>query len=191
MSSLNELDAPGAEAPGASMNNQSMFEVLVLGVGNVMMGDEGLGVQVARNLLQNFTFPPEVEVVDGGTGGLALLSYIRSARRVIVIDAIQAGAEPGSIFMFDSDQLEESNGVKTSVHDIGIIDVLNTAGLLDDRPPATIIGVQPGKMDEFGGGLSPKVGDKVDRVIQLVLDYLAEAGFSPRPKGACTPPGPE
>ena len=173
------------------MNNQSMFEVLVLGVGNVMMGDEGLGVQVARNLLQNFTFPPEVEVVDGGTGGLALLSYIRSARRVIVIDAIQAGAEPGSIFMFDSDQLEESNGVKTSVHDIGIIDVLNTAGLLDDRPPATIIGVQPGKMDEFGGGLSPKVGDKVDRVIQLVLDYLAEAGFSPRPKGACTPPGPE
>ncbi len=191
MSRLNELDAPGAEAPGASMNNQAMFEVLVLGVGNVMMGDEGLGVQVARNLLQNYVFPPEVEVIDGGTGGLSLLSYIRSARRVIVIDAIQAGAEPGSIFMFDSDQLEETGGVKTSVHDIGIIDVLKTAGLLDDRAPATIIGVQPGKMDEFGGGLSPEVGDKIGRVIQMVLDHLAEAGFFPRAKGVDAPLGSE
>ena len=191
MSRLNELDAPGAEAAGASMTNQAQFEVLVLGVGNVMMGDEGLGVQVARNLLQNYVFPPEVEVIDGGTGGLSLLSYIRSARRVIVIDAIQAGAEPGSIFMFDSDQLEETGGVKTSVHDIGIIDVLKTAGLLDDHAPATIIGVQPGKMDEFGGGLSPEVGDKIGRVIQMVLDHLAEAGFFPRAKGVDAPLGSE
>jgi len=187
MSSLNELDAPGT-TPGASMDN-FMCEVLVLGVGNVMMGDEGIGVEVARNLLQNYIFPPEVDVVDGGTGGLALLSFIRSARQVLVIDAIEAAAEPGSIFIIPADRIQEKEGIRTSLHDMGIIDVLITADLLGSRPPATIIGVQPGKMDEFGGGLSREVGGKVDRVTQLVLEQLAEAGFPPRKKGCCSPLG--
>ncbi len=188
MSSLNELDAPGLR-PGASSANRKN-DVLVLGVGNVMMGDEGLGVHVVRHLLERYIFPPGVEVVDGGTGGLALLPFIQSSRFVIIVDALDAEAEAGSIFMCDASRIEQETGVRTSLHDTGILDVINTAGLLGERPDAVIIGVQPLKMDEFGGGLTEPVAGSIERVCELVCEHLEERGLSPHPKGRCSAVGP-
>jgi len=182
MSSIDELDAP-VPGPGASPGIATC-DLLVLGVGNVMMGDEGVGVKVARNLIKDYEFPPGVEVVDGGTGGLALLSFILHAREVLVIDAVEAGAEPGSIFIFPARSIQERKGIMTSLHDMGILDVLSTAGLLGGNPPATVIGVQPAKMDEFGGGLSPRVANKIPRVTELVLEHLEKAGHPARAKGS-------
>jgi hydrogenase maturation protease len=151
------------------------------------MGDEGFGVRAARALIQRYMFPPGVEVVDGGTGGLALLPLIRTAENLLVIDAIDAGAEPGSIFFFDASELEEREKTKISLHDMGIMDVVNTACLLGSCPPTTIIGVQPGKMDEFGAGLSGAVSCRVERVLELVLEYLDEYSLRPQAKGVCSP----
>ena len=184
MQTMDETDAPGAE-PGAS-STKFDTEVLVLGVGNVMLCDEGLGVHTARHLLDNYIFPPGVDVVDGGIGGLGLLSFIRSARRVIIIDAIETGSKPGSIFMFDAGEIEEVEKTRFSLHDMGIIDVLNTASLMGNEPESTIIGVQPEKMDEFGGDMSEAVCSSMIRVIELVMEQLQSENLSPHPKGICS-----
>lgn len=183
---IDQQDTPGF-IPGVSAHGKKNYRVLILGVGNVMMGDEGFGVRVARDLIQRFTFPADVEVVDGGTGGLALLPLIRATDNLLVIDAIDAGAEPGSIFLFNASELEEREKTKISLHDMGIIDVVNTACLLGSCPPTTIIGVQPGSMDEFGSGLSHIVNNRVERVVELVLEYLESHNLSPQVKGACSP----
>lgn len=184
MRTSDDMLAPGT-LPGAR-STEFDNEVLVLGVGNVMLGDEGLGVHIARHLLDTYIFPPGIEIIDGGTGGLALLPFIRSARRVIVVDAIETGAEPGSIFMFDAGEIEEIEKTRISLHDMGIMDVLNTAGILGDQPEATIIGVQPEKMDDFGAGMSEAVCASMTRVVELVLEQLRLEGLSPRPKGFCS-----
>lgn len=158
--------------------------ILVLGVGNVMMGDEGVGVIATRKLLDEFRFPPGVEIVDGGTGGLSLVPLIRSADRAIIIDAVEAGSKPGSIFMFNSDEVDGHPDAKLTIHDMGILEVLKTASLKGDCPPATIIGVQPGKTDELGAGLSRKVQSSLARVTNIVLDLLVNAGLEPQPREA-------
>lgn len=182
---MNELDAPGLR-PGASSTNR-INEVLVLGVGNIMMGDEGFGVHVARHLLDAYFFPPGVDVVDGGTGGLALLPLVQAVKLVLIIDVIEAGAEAGSIFMFDSRDIEEKQGTRTSLHDTGILDVIDTAGLVGERPEAIVIGVQPLKMDEFGAGLSPVVAASIERVTELVCEQLDARDMAPHPKGNRSP----
>lgn len=179
------MESPGHE-PNPEMREERNIRVLVLGVGNDMMGDEGVGVRVARELNKSYAFPGEVEVVDGGVGGLALLPLIRSADEVVIIDAIDASARAGSIFMFNSEELDYAQEPKLSLHDTGIMEVLKTAALMNEELGATIIGVQPKKMDEFGAPLSKPVARNLDRVIEIVLDLLASKGLHAEPRGSCS-----
>ncbi len=163
---------------------------LVLGVGNIMMGDEGLGVIAVRRLLDEFTFPPAVVAMEGGVGGLSLLAAIRSAARIVIIDAVKANAMPGSIFIFDSEEVEVRREMKASLHDVGILEVMKTASLLGGCPPATVIGVQPGEMGEFGAGLTKMVESSMPLVVKIVVELLTQAGFEPQPRQAAFSPLP-
>lgn len=175
---------PGHE-PGEMVAPGEGIQVLVLGVGNDMMGDEGIGVRVARELNEKYTFPHGVRVVDGGVGGLTLLPLIRAADEVLIVDAVDARAKPGSIFMFNAGDIDTADfSERLSVHDTGILDVVHTAALMKDRLDATIIGVQPKKMDEFGGGLSRPVAKNLDRVVEIVCDLLRSRGYPPEAKGS-------
>lgn len=175
---------PGHE-PGDDAVSDAKFRVLVLGVGNDMMGDEGVGVRAVRELSSRYNFPPDVRIMDGGVGGLSLLPTIRDADEVLIIDAVDARARPGSIFMFNSDEIEIADITeRLSMHDTGIVDVIRTAALMEESIDATIIGVQPKKMDEFGGGLSRPVEKNLGRVVEIVCDLLASRGYPPREKGS-------
>lgn len=171
--------------PEHEHESESKVRLLVLGVGNDMMGDEGIGVLVARELNNRFTFPDGVKVVDGGVGGLSLMPMIRDADEVLIIDAVDARAKPGSIFMFNSEEIEVADSSeRLSIHDTGILDVIRTAALMNDRVDATIIGIQPKKMDEFGGGLSRPVEKNLGRVVEIVCDLLKSRGCPPAEKGS-------
>lgn len=160
--------------------------VLVLGVGNDMMGDEGIGVRVVRQMRKDFVFPAAVDIVDGGVGGLALLPSIRAADEVVIVDAIDASSKPGSVFMFNSEEIEFETSSKLSLHDMGMMEVLRTAALMDDGVDATIIGIQPKRMDEFGSGLSRQVSRKIPQVIEIILDLLAARGIIPELRRSCS-----
>ena len=150
--------------------------VVILGVGNLLLSDEGVGVHVANKLME-MEIPEGVEVYEGGTDGFRLMSVVTGADRLIVVDAVKGGGEPGSIYRFDvKDAPSMPDSYKTSVHQIGILEVIHFSEFVGERktPEATIIGVEP-KSLEMSMELTPEVAAKVPRVIELVLETARAA----------------
>ncbi len=145
--------------------------VVVLGVGNLLLSDEGVGVHVANKLME-MDLPPGVQVVEGGTDGFRLMNVVTEAARLIVVDAVKGGGPPGSIYRFDiKDAPTYPDEYKTSVHQIGILEVVHLSELVGEAPETTIIGVEPKSLD-MGMELSPEVKAKLSRIIELVLEEV-------------------
>ncbi len=146
--------------------------LLVLAVGNELSGDDGLGVHALRalHLPENLAaLPPDVELVEGGTAGLALLPAISGARALVIIDAVDVGAEPGSVHVLSGSDLY-ANLVRLSVHQVGTSDLLaaaRLAGMLPER--VVLVGVQPATI-AAGLDLSPAVAAALPAVVEAVRD---------------------
>jgi len=146
-------------------------KTVVLGLGNVLLTDEGIGVHVINKMME-MGFPPEVELVEGGVDGLRLMGVVMDIDRLVVIDAVKGGGSPGSIYRFGpEDLINNTDTSKMSVHQIGILEVIRLSGLVGKVPETTIIGVEP-KSVEMGMELTPEIQSKVPRIIELVLDEL-------------------
>jgi hydrogenase maturation protease len=145
-----------------------------MGVGNLLLSDEGFGVHVAQKLY-DLDLPPEVEVVEGGTDGFGLMAYVVGADRLILIDAVKGGGPPGSLYRFDLNDCPPFPDLfKTSVHQISILEIINLSGVIGTTPRTTIIGIEP-KTLEIGMALSPEIEAKIPRVIELVREEVASA----------------
>lgn len=145
--------------------------IVVLCVGNVLLSDEGVGVHVAHELL-TMSFPENVSIVEGGTDGFRLLNVITEADRLIVVDAVKGGAEPGTLYRFDLDDVRLCpDGFKTSVHQIGILEVIDLAALIGKKPYTTVIGVEPKSLG-MGLDLSPEIKEKIPRIIEVVRNEI-------------------
>lgn len=150
-------------------------KIVILGVGNLLLSDEGVGVHVANDLMK-MDLPSNVSVVEGGTDGFRLLNVITEADRLIVIDAVKGDSNPGSIYRFDIDDVRHCpSGFKTSVHQIGILEVIDLSELIGKKPHTTIIGIEP-KSLEMGMELTPEVKAKIPRIIELVFEELKLTG---------------
>jgi hydrogenase maturation protease len=149
----------------------SPLKIVILGVGNLLLSDEGVGVHVANELVK-LELPPGVTVVEGGTDGFRLINVITEADRLIVVDAVKGSGAPGSIYRFDINEVQNCpSGFKTSVHQIGILEVINLSGLIGKTPQTTVIGIEPESL-EMGMELSPEVKAKIPRIIELIWDEL-------------------
>jgi hydrogenase maturation protease len=148
--------------------------VLVLGIGNILLHDEGVGVYVVEQM-QKGGVPDYVELLDGGTAGADLLDHICDRQKVIVVDAVDAEVEPGTILRFTSDDLASNTGQNISLHEFGIADTLAMARQLNCSPQEVIIiGIKPKDVTP-GLGLSNEITGVVSRVIECVsaeIEYL-------------------
>ena len=148
-------------------------KTVILGIGNVLLSDEGIGVHVA-NALSCMNLPQGVSVIEGGTDGFRLLNIITEADRLIVVDAVKGGAERGSIYRFNVDEVKNvPSGFRTSVHQVGILEVIDLSGLIGKTPKTTVIGVEP-KSLEMSLELSPEIKEKIPRIIELVFEELKQ-----------------
>jgi hydrogenase maturation protease len=146
-------------------------KIIILGVGNLLLSDEGIGVHVAQKLM-DIVFPPEVEVVEGGTDGFGLINVLLGADRLILVDAVKGGGRPGSIYRFDLEECRPfPDHYKTSIHQISILEVLNLSDLIGHTPRTTVIGVEP-KSLQMGMELSPEVEAQIPKVINLVKEEV-------------------
>ncbi|MEW6002728.1 MAG: HyaD/HybD family hydrogenase maturation endopeptidase [Nitrospirota bacterium] len=146
-------------------------KILVLGIGNLILKDEGFGVHVV-NKLMDMSFPPDVEIMDGGTMGIDLLYYIEGRKKVIVIDVVSADSPPGTLYRFTDKNLEGYQGLLRSVHEIDFSYVIKTAELLGNKPDEIVfIGITPQEITE-GIGLSPVLEQKIPAVIELVMKEI-------------------
>jgi len=146
-------------------------KILILGIGNLLLKDEGIGVHVAQRMME-MALPPDVEVMDGGTMGINLLSYIEERKKVVVIDAVMTDAPPGMLYRFTDRDLEENRDMLFSAHDIDFTHVLKMARMFEKRPDEVIfIGVKPEEISE-GIGLSPSIEEKIPMIIELVIKEI-------------------
>lgn len=151
--------------------------LLVLGLGNVLLEDDGAGAAAVSLLLDRYEVPPGVRVLDGGTLGLSLLPYLESADAVILVDAIRADAAPGEILRLEGDDVAPAVATRLSVHQIGVVDLLDGARWLDRLPKTLVLaGVVPQSM-ELGVRLSDPVQRSLDALIARVVDEARDLGF--------------
>jgi len=150
--------------------------ILVIGVGNVLLGDEGVGVHVARCLsAQQDALPPTVEVLDAGTALFDVLGEMSRYRRVILVDAMRGDGPPGSIYRLDHGSgLADDGGPRTaaSLHQWGVVETLWAARTLGLEPPdLTLIGIEPATLAP-GTELSPEVERAVRRIVSILFEEL-------------------
>lgn len=155
-------------------------DVTILGVGNVILRDEGFGVRVAEYLDRHYDFPENVQVIDGGTLGIELTQYVTGTKKLLVIDSINGGVEPGTRFHLRDDEVMAHFQDKLSAHEVGIQDVLALLTVTGHKvPDVVVLGAQPFDL-EAGVELSPGMKSLLPSVVEEALDVLKEWGIEPR-----------
>ena len=154
-------------------------EVTILGIGNVILRDEGFGVRVAEYLDKHYEFPETVQIVDGGTLGIELTQYVTGTEKLLVIDSINGGAEPGTTFRFHNDDVMEHFQDKLSAHEVGIQDVLGLLTVTGHKiPDVVVIGAQPYDV-EAGVELSEGMMALLPQMVEQALTELKNWGIEP------------
>ncbi|MEZ4412166.1 MAG: HyaD/HybD family hydrogenase maturation endopeptidase [Gemmatimonadales bacterium] len=156
--------------------------VLVLGLGNPIMGDDGVGIIALEQFRDRFEVGDGVELMDGGTWGMNLLPYIESAGKLLLVDAIRAGLEPGADVFLDGPDLPKILGQKLSAHQVDIVDVLTLAQVRGTLPAMTVaLGVEP-EMIEMRRDMTPAVERGTHRLPGRMAGQLREWGIRVSPR---------
>jgi len=152
--------------------------VLVLGIGNLVMSDDGVGVKVVQQLQREYCFGENVEIMDGGTLGLDLLPMLEGIDHLIVVDAVETGRKPGTCVRLAGEELPLALETKVSAHQMGLKDLLSVARLLGHSPgEMVLVGVQPGSI-EMDTELTPEVAAVLQVLADNVLEELNKVGVS-------------
>jgi hydrogenase maturation protease len=153
------------------MTPAEMQNIVVLGVGNTIHSDDGFGVHAMRKLEVDPRIPGGIEVIDGGTQGLELLAFLHDCSHLLLLDAVDVGAEPGTVVRLADEELSELATGK-SVHQLGVADLLKTLPLVSDiERKIVVLGVQPASTD-WGIELSPAVGAALGPVVDMAVNEL-------------------
>jgi len=158
---------------------ETALKITILGIGNTLISDDGVGVHIINKLNAEYTFPENVTLIDGGTKGLDLLPFIEGSDRLLIIDAANFNKEPGTIDTVIGDSIPAFLSQKLSVHQIGLPDMLFAAKLMGISPPEMcLIGIQPKSM-ETSTEMSEEIKARFDDLYAEVLDKLREWGVNP------------
>ncbi|MCS6938164.1 MAG: HyaD/HybD family hydrogenase maturation endopeptidase [Roseiflexus sp.] len=153
-----------------------MPAILVLGLGNIIMRDEGLGVRACERLTQRYRLPDGVTVLDGGTLGLDLLPHLEGVTNLLILDAINAGLPPGTIVRLENEQIPQTLALKMSMHQVGLQELLAVMSLRGQTPPhIVLLGMEP-LLIEPGLDLSEPVQANLDALVESVVAELRSWG---------------
>ena len=151
--------------------------LLVLGLGNILCGDDGAGVAAVHRLMEEYEPPPGALVLDGGTLGLSLLPYVESAERLLLVDAIREDAPPGSFVRLEGDEVAPAVAARLSVHQIGVADLLDGARWLERYPAMVrLVGLVP-RTIALSLKRSPEVEERLPELVLRVVAEAEEIGF--------------
>ncbi|MFK4380669.1 HyaD/HybD family hydrogenase maturation endopeptidase [Bradyrhizobium sp. USDA 223] len=171
------------------LNPKDKKRILVLGIGNILWADEGFGVRVVEEFHSRYAVDNNVTVLDGGTQGLYLVSFLEQADCLVVFDAIDYGLPPGQLELVRDGEVPKFTGAKkVSLHQTGFQEVLSAADFLGRRPrELALIGCQPLDLETWGGPLTAPVRFQIAPAIELACQLLAQWGSPAKPRGAPLP----
>lgn len=164
------------------------MSLAVIGIGNVLLGDDGFGPFVVEILRTRYVFPPEVELLDLGTPGLGLITYLHGHDTVVLVDAVAGAGSPGDVRVYEGAELERLPvAPRVSPHDPAVSEALAVARLARTGPfDVCLVGAVPGSL-ELGAGLSPQVRAAADAAAEIVRQRVEVRGFAIRPRDANLP----
>lgn len=159
---------------GRSMYPIKEPTVTIMGLGNILMMDEGVGVHTVNIFQKRYTVPDYVEIIDGGAAGLDLLPFIEGREKLLMIDAVNFDREPGYIDILENETIPAKFSTKTSLHHLGLLDILSIVKLSDTSPKdICLIGIQPKNM-ELGLDMTRDVCAKIDVLIERMVSKLKQ-----------------
>jgi len=159
---------------GADMDEKR--RILVLGVGNILYTDEGVGVRCVEKLESEYEFSDNVTLMDGGTLGMRLMDALLHCDTAIVLDAVLGGQEPGTIYRCTGDELRKSLAFKDSMHQSDLVDTLIYCDLLGNKPEAVVIGIEPHDYQTMCVEVSEVLAGRLDDMAAFALKEVEAAG---------------
>ncbi len=164
------------------MSDRKDDRILVIGMGNVLMQDEGVGVRAVEELEQHYRIPEGVELVDGGTTGMELFEPMRGASSLIIADAVNTGAPYGTLVRIANEEIPAFFQTKLSNHQLGVSDLLALLALKGETPDqVTIVGMVPHSL-ENRLGLTPEAEAGLEGMVRMLVEELASLGVKLEPR---------
>lgn len=161
--------------------------IMIMGIGCVLLCDEGFGVKVVHEIDRRYVFPDNVEVIDGGVLGVNLLGFMSRAERLIVVDAVRNKGAPGDLYRITGDQVPERIRAKNSLHQVDFLEALTLCHALGNVPETVIIGIEPADIDTCSIEMTPLVRDQMGAAIQMILSELTSWGITYHHKEGVSP----
>ncbi len=158
-------------------------QITVLGIGNILLTDEGFGVRVIEDLFDQYVFPDNVSIVEGGVLGIHLLGILSRADHLIVVDAVKNKQPPGTLYRLEKEELPERILMKNSLHQTDFLETLTLCQMIDQAPETIVVlGAEPSDIETHGVELTPVVAARVDEMVARVLQELERLGVSYHPR---------
>lgn len=155
-----------------------MKDTIIIGVGNMLFKDEGIGIYASEYIKQNYEFSDNLEIIDGGTLGFKLMAYFQEYKNVIILDTVSINDEAGSIFRFPSDVLLGLGKYRKTAHEVEIVEMLEIVSVLDSHANVTIIGIVPQDIQSVEIGLTKQMEEKFPLFINTALKEIEDLGFN-------------
>ena len=164
--------------------DEPAMKITVLGIGNIMMTDDGFGVRVVERLRQGYRFEENVTIVDGHILGVNLVPLVAASDCLIVVDTVRHGEKPGFIYRLEGAALETNPMARRGIHEIDFLDVMVLCRSLGVCPKTIVFGVEPADIKTVGNRLTPRIERKVDEMMRLILKALQSMDISYQQKEA-------
>jgi len=145
---------------------------IVIGVGNVLFKDEGVGIFASKYLEENYNFEGDLEIIEGGTLGFKLMTYFQEYDNVIILDTVSIEDKPGEIFRLPSDVLLGLGQYRKTAHEVEIVEMLEIVSVLDSHAEVTILGIIPEDIVSVEIGLTKKIEDRFEEFILQTIKEL-------------------
>lgn len=148
-------------------------EILILGIGNILHKDDGVGVHIINEMIDTIhDLPEEVEIFEGGTFGYDLLPVMSGRKKIVIVDALKINDKPGSVYRFPASHLADCNN-KFSLHDIGVKKIINMLMLMGESPEIEIIGIVPEDINSLDIGISDSVKNSIPEAVECIMQAAA------------------
>lgn len=148
------------------------MKIVVLGVGNILLSDEGVGVRAVEEIERRYRLPDSVELIDGGTSGMEVMGSLAHADHVLILDAVKSGSAPASLVRLSGAEVPKFFSLKMSPHQVSLADVLATLEFAGESPKnVTVLGVEPESL-EYNLGLTPAVAARLPQLVDMAVAEL-------------------
>ncbi|MEW5833320.1 MAG: HyaD/HybD family hydrogenase maturation endopeptidase [Campylobacterota bacterium] len=164
-----------------------MKSVVVVGIGNILFKDEGVGVYAGRYLDENYRFEPSIDIIDGGTLGFKLMTYYQSYDKVLILDTVSIDDAPGSVYHLPAEALMGLGSYRQTAHEVEVVEMLEICSLLDKMADVSVVGIIPEDIESVEIDLTPTLHGRFEAMIETTLGELKKAGIEVIPKESPKP----